>query len=171
MRWPARGSVLRRLIHRIVGAAIAVPLLVWGSTFVSLNLSLDFAILVAGLGALLSFAFSDDLWPDPPTISWDVKLERARPHLPRDRRAVRLGDLARGADPSRRFTTAELRVELADLVADRLVRHHHADPADPFRDAGPLISPALLSYLTGEGPAPTLRRAALATHLKEIESL
>lgn len=171
MRWPERGSVPRRLIHRVVAAAIAVPLLVWGSTLVSLNLSVDFAILVAGLGALLSFAFSDELWPDPPGIAWDVKLERGRPHLPRDRRAARLADLARGADPSRRFTTAELRDELTGLAADRLVRHHDADPEHPFRDAGILLSPALLTYLTGDGPAPSLRRPALGAHLKEIESL
>ncbi len=171
MRWPARGSFARRLIHRIVAAVVAVPLLVWGSTLVSLNLSIDFAILVAALGALLSFAFSDELWPDPAGIAWDVKLERGRPHLPRDRRAVRLADLARGADPSRRFTTAELRDELAVLTADRLVRHHDADPDHPLQDAGHLLSPALLSYLTGDGPAPTLRRPALGAHLKEIESL
>ncbi len=171
MRWPARGSVLRGLVNRVIGAAIAVPLLMWGSAAVSLNLSVAFAILVSGLGALLSFAFSDVLWPDPPGIAWDVKLERGRPHLPRDRRAVRLADLARGADPARRFTTAELHDELTGLVTDRLVRHHDADPAQPFRGADRLLSPALLTYLTGDGPAPALRRPALGAYLKEIESL
>ena len=171
MRWFARGSFGRRLAQRLVGAVVAVPLLVWASRLVQLNLSLSFAILVAALGALLTFAFSDDLWPDPPSPGWNVKLEKRRPHLPRERRAVRLGDIARGADPSRRFTTAELRVELSDLAADRLVRHHDADPAHPFLGADRLLSPALFDYLTGDDAAPTVRRATLGTYLKEIDSL
>jgi len=166
-----RGSFARRLLHRVIGAAIAVPVLLWGSKLVQLNLAPSFAILVASLGALLSFAFSDELWPDPPAPGWDVKLERRRPHLPRERRAVRLGDLARGADPGRRFTTAELRAELSGLVADRLVRHHDADPARPFAESGRLLSPDLLHYLTDEEPAPAVRRATLGAYLKEIDSL
>lgn len=171
MRWPERGSVGRRLVNRMVGAGVAVPVLVWASRAAQLNLSLSFAVLVAALGALLSLAFSDELWPDPPAPAWDVKLERRRPHLPRERRAVRLADLARGADPSRRFTTAELRAELTGLVADRLVRHHDADPAHPFAGSDRLLSPALFDYLTGEEAAPTVRRAVLGAYLKEIDSL
>ena len=171
MRWPQRGSFARRLANRILGAAIAVPVLLWGSRLVQLNLAASFAILVAGLGALLSFAFSDDMWPDPPPMLWGVKLEKGRSHLPRERRSVRLADLARGADPSRRFTTAELRAELGVLTADRLVRHHDADPDHPFAGSDRLLSPALFQYLTGEDAAPAVRRPTLAVYLKEIDSL
>lgn len=136
-----------------------------------LNFSVALLALVGVLGFLLSVTFSDLLWPSAVTVDWQLKLDAERHHLPRERRALRLATMARNADSAHHFTTLELRENLRELTRERLVRHHQADPDHPFDHAERVLSASLRTYLTTDGPPPALRRATLAAHLKEIDSL
>lgn len=131
-----------------------------------------------GLLALLGFVIAclaallvSQQWPRTHSPSWSVDVDRPLPRQGRERRAARLANQCRGASPSERFTTTELRNTLRTITARRLVRRHGADPAHPFGDAAQALSPELFAYLTGPAEAPALRRSTLAAHLKEIDAL
>lgn len=82
----------------------------------------------------------------------------------------RLAAALNHAQPGRGFTSTDVAATLRELVADRLVRHHGADPDDPFADAAAHLSAPLHQHLTAEAPGP-LPRPTLRRHLEEISRL
>lgn len=101
---------------------------------------------------------------DPPPLE-PVRL------LPRNRDVTMLAHAARGSVGRDTVTRRELVGALRAVTAERLVRRHGADPADPFATATGLLSPSLVALLTGQTRTTSLRRRTLGAYLKEIDAL
>ncbi|MGL5405394.1 MAG: hypothetical protein ACRDAX_01175 [Propionibacteriaceae bacterium] len=104
-------------------------------------------------------------WPHPP-------IELTLPNAPNEVRARRLFTYL---TESTELGRQEIANAIRDLVIERLVANHGADPEDPFQHAHAVLSPDLSNYLitaaTADAKAPSLTRSAIHAYLKEIDAL
>lgn len=107
-------------------------------------------------------------WPDPP-LSMELPVHPSEPRARKITQELK-GTLDRTPLASRDFGRT-----LADLVADRMIAHHGADPEQPLANARPLLSEGLARHieraLDPDADMPRVNRATLHAYLKEIDAL
>lgn len=128
-------------------------------------------VAVAAMGTYLYLAgeTADAVeWPTPP-------LPDELPAHPSEVRARRLSREVKGALERAPLSSKELGHTLADLVADRMILHHGADPEHPLVGADAHLSPGLAAHIAAavepDAPMPRINRTTLHAYCKEIEDL